>query len=78
CWQSVRNIDTGRARSKGMKMLIYILADDGLATLQSILAYGGDHGQPIGNIAQKTAASFCDPASNIIGLYQKRHTGVTQ
>jgi uncharacterized protein len=51
-------------------LLIYIMVDSVAATLDTIVANGGDIVQPIGADAPEITARFRDPAGHVIGLYQ--------
>jgi predicted enzyme related to lactoylglutathione lyase len=53
-------------------LLIHIMVDDVAATLDMIVANGGEIAQPIGADAPEITARFRDPAGNVIGLYQHR------
>jgi predicted enzyme related to lactoylglutathione lyase len=52
-------------------MLIYIMVDSVAATLDSIVANGGEIVQPVGGDAPEITARFRDPGGNVIGLYQE-------
>src|SRR3989442_877079 len=60
----------GRKASSEPGMLLYIMVDDVTATLEAVVARGGDLVQPIGLDAPEVTARFRDPAGNVIGLYQ--------
>jgi predicted enzyme related to lactoylglutathione lyase len=63
----------GRSASSGEPgLLIYIMVDDAAATVEAIIAAGGEITQPIGGDAPEITARFRDPAGNILGLYQQR------
>lgn len=53
-------------------LLVYIMVDSVAATVDAILANGGEIVQPIGADAPEITARFRDPAGNVIGLYQER------
>jgi predicted enzyme related to lactoylglutathione lyase len=62
----------GRPPSSGQPgVLIYVMVDSVAATLDSILAQGGELVQPIGGDAPEITARFRDPAGNVFGLYQE-------
>jgi hypothetical protein len=63
---------TGRPPSAQPGLLIYIMVDDVAATLDAILAHGGEIVQPVGTDAPEITARFRDPAGNVLGLYQER------
>ncbi len=60
-----------RKSSSETGMLVYIMVDDAVATLEAIKANGGKMVQPIGLDAPEITARFSDPAGNIWGLYQE-------
>ena len=64
---------TGRPASSQPGLLIYIMVDSVAATVDAVLAHGGDIVQPIGADAPEVTARFRDPAGNVIGIYQ--HSG---
>ncbi|MDQ6707447.1 MAG: VOC family protein [Acidobacteriota bacterium] len=61
----------GRSPASEPGLLVYIMLDNVAATLEAIVANGGDIVQPIGADAPEITARFRDPAGNIIGLYQQ-------
>jgi predicted enzyme related to lactoylglutathione lyase len=60
----------GRSPSDKPGLLFYIMVDSVAATLGVVVANGGEIVQPIGADAPAITARFCDPAGNVIGLYQ--------
>jgi predicted enzyme related to lactoylglutathione lyase len=50
---------------------VYIWVESVSATLDAILANGGEIAQPIGGDAPEITARFRDPAGNVIGIYQE-------
>jgi predicted enzyme related to lactoylglutathione lyase len=52
-------------------LLIYIMVDSVAATIDALLAHGGELVQPIGMDAPEITARFRDPAGNVFGLYQE-------
>ena len=52
-------------------LLLYIMVDSVTATVEAIVANGGEIVQPIGADAPEITARFRDPAGNVIGLYQQ-------
>jgi predicted enzyme related to lactoylglutathione lyase len=62
---------TGRPPSCDPGLLIYIMVDSVVATIEAVLAHGGELVQPIGVDAPEVTARFRDPAGNVIGLYQQ-------
>ena len=63
---------TGRPPSRDVGLLVYIMVDDAEATVQAVLANGGEIVQPIGKDAPEITARFRDPGGNVIGIYQER------
>ena len=62
---------TGRPASNKVGTLVYIMVDSVAATIDAIVANGGEIVQPIGADAPEITARFTDPAGNIFGLYQQ-------
>jgi uncharacterized protein len=52
-------------------LLIYVMVDSVAATVESVVANGGEIVQPIGADAPEITARFRDPAGNVLGLYQE-------
>jgi hypothetical protein len=63
---------TGRPSAATPGLLVHIMVDSMVATLETIVANGGEIVQPIGADAPEITARFRDPGGNIIGLYQER------
>jgi predicted enzyme related to lactoylglutathione lyase len=61
----------GRPPAAKPGLLLYIMVDSVAATLDVILANGGEIAQPIGADAPEITARFRDPSGNVIGLYQQ-------
>ncbi len=61
----------GRTPASEPGLLVYIMVDSVAATLEAIVASGGQIVQPIGADAPEITARFSDPAGNVIGLYQE-------
>jgi uncharacterized protein len=61
----------GRAPSSQPGLLLYIMVDSVAATIDAVVAHGGELEQPIGADAPEVTARFRDPAGNVIGLYQE-------
>src|ERR1700683_3203806 len=61
----------GRAPATEPGLLIYVMVDSVAATLDAVVANGGEIVQPIGVDAPEITARFGDPAGNVIGLYQE-------
>jgi uncharacterized protein len=62
---------TGRPPSTKPGMLLYIMVDSVAATIDAVVAHGGEIVQPIGVDAPEITARFRDPAGNVFGLYQE-------
>lgn len=62
----------GRKPAKEPGLLIHIMVDDAVATLDLIVQHGGEIVQPIGADAPEITARFRDPGGNVMGLYQHR------
>ena len=62
----------GRPPAAAPGLLVYIMVDSAAATLDAIVANGGEIVQPIGADAPEITARFRDPAGNVIGVYQQR------
>ena len=62
---------SGRAPAAEPGLLIYVMVDRVAATLDAVVANGGQIVQPIGADAPEITARFRDPAGNVIGLYQQ-------
>jgi predicted enzyme related to lactoylglutathione lyase len=56
-------------------LLIYIMVDSAAATIETLIANGGEVVQPIGADAPEITARFRDPGGNVIGLYQQPSGG---
>jgi predicted enzyme related to lactoylglutathione lyase len=61
----------GRPASLQPGLLIYIMVDSVAATIDAVMAHGGELVQPIGTDAPEITARVRDPAGNVIGLYQE-------
>jgi predicted enzyme related to lactoylglutathione lyase len=61
----------GRSPASEPGLLVYVMVDSVAATLELIVASGGQIVQPIGADAPEITARFRDPAGNVIGLYQQ-------
>jgi predicted enzyme related to lactoylglutathione lyase len=62
---------TGRPPSPQPGLLVYIMVDSVAATVNAVVANGGEIVQPMGVGAPEVTARFRDPAGNVIGLYQE-------
>src|SRR5262245_12796136 len=61
----------GRPPSTTPGLLIYVMVDSVAATVDKIVAAGGEIVQPIGADAPEITARFRDPGGNVLGLYQQ-------
>ena len=61
----------GRAPSSTPGILVYLMVDSVAATLELVVASGGEVVQPIGADAPEITARFRDPGGNVLGLYQQ-------
>jgi len=61
----------GRPPSSQPGLLVYIMVDSVAASVDAVVANGGEIVQPIGVDAPEITARFRDPAGNVIGLYQE-------
>jgi predicted enzyme related to lactoylglutathione lyase len=65
----------GRPPSSQPGLLVYIMVDSVAATIDAVIAHGGQLVQPIGADAPEITARFRDPGGNVIGLYQEPSRG---
>jgi len=61
----------GRTPATSPGLLIYLMVDSVSATIDAVIAHGGELVQPIGADAPEITARFRDPAGNVMGLYQE-------
>ena len=61
----------GRPPAAKPGLLLYIMVDNVAATIDAVVAHGGEIVQPIGADAPEITARFRDPGGNVIGLYQQ-------
>ena len=62
---------TGRPPSGEPGLLLYIMVDSVAATIEAVIAQGGELVQPVGGDAPEVTARIRDPAGNVIGLYEE-------
>jgi predicted enzyme related to lactoylglutathione lyase len=62
---------TGRPPATAPGLLIYLMVDSVAATIDRVIAHGGEIVQPIGADAPEITARFRDPGGNVLGLYQQ-------
>jgi hypothetical protein len=65
----------GRPPATAPGLMVYIMVDSVAATLDLVVANGGEIVQPIGGDAPEITARFRDLAGNVIGLYQEPEPG---
>jgi uncharacterized protein len=61
----------GRKPATEPGVLIYIMVNSVSATIDAVIANGGEVVQPIGADAPEITARFRDPGGNVMGLYQE-------
>jgi uncharacterized protein len=61
----------GRPPASQPGLMVYVMVDSVVATVDAVVANGGEIVQPIGADAPEITARFRDPAGNVIGLYQE-------
>jgi len=61
----------GRPPGARPGLLFYVMVDSVTATVDAIVAHGGEIVQPVGADAPEITARFRDPGGNVIGLYQQ-------
>jgi hypothetical protein len=61
----------GRPPAAAPGLLVYVMVDSVAATVDAVVAYGGEIVQPIGGDAPEITARFRDPGGNVLGLYQE-------
>lgn len=65
----------GRPSQATPGLMLYIMVDSVAATVDTILANGGEIVQPIGADAPEITARFRDPGGNLIGMFQQADAG---
>jgi hypothetical protein len=61
----------GRPPASQPGLMIYIMVDNVAATMEAVIAGGGEIVPPVCMDAPEIIARFRDPGGNIIGLYQE-------
>ena len=61
----------GRPAASEPGLLLYIKVDNVAATVDTVLAHGGELVQPIGMDAPEVTARVHDPAGNVIGVFEE-------
>ena len=62
---------TGRPPAGNPGMIVSIMVADAAATIEAIVAAGGEIVQPVNPYEKEVYAHFRDPAGNILGIYQQ-------
>jgi predicted enzyme related to lactoylglutathione lyase len=62
---------TGRPPASAPGLMVYIWVESASATVEAIVANGGEIVQPIGGDAPEITARFRDPGGNVMGIYQE-------
>ena len=62
----------GRPPASTPGFMIYIMVDSVEATIDKIVANGGEIVQPIGGDAPEITARFRDPGGNVVGIFEQR------
>lgn len=62
---------TSRPAVPQVGTLIYIMVDDMNATIDKVVANGGEIVQPVGADLPEITARFRDPGGNVFGIYQQ-------
>ncbi len=61
----------GRSPASEPGLMVYIMVADAAATVDAVVAAGGEIAQPIDPDAHEVVATFRDPAGNVLGIYQQ-------
>jgi predicted enzyme related to lactoylglutathione lyase len=61
----------GRPPATMPGLLIYVMVDSVAATIELVVANGGEIVQAVGADAPEITARFRDPGGNVLGLYQQ-------
>ena len=62
---------TGRPPAANPGMIVHIMVANVAATIEAIIAAGGQIVQPVNPYEHEVYALFRDPAGNILGIYQQ-------
>ena len=62
---------TGRPPAANPGMIVHIMVANVAATIEAIIAAGGEIVQPVNPYEHEVYALFRDPAGNILGIYQQ-------
>ncbi len=69
---------SGRPSSNEPGLLVYIMVASAAATIETIIAAGGEIVQPVNPDEHEVYALFRDPAGNILGIYQQSGLAETE
>lgn len=69
---------TGRPPTANPGMIVSIMVANAAATIEAIIAAGGEIVQPVNPYEQEVYAQFRDPAGNILGIYQQAGLAETE
>jgi predicted enzyme related to lactoylglutathione lyase len=61
----------GRAPAAEPGLLIYVMVADADASVERVLAAGGEVVQPVDRSGEDVIARFRDPAGNVLGLFEQ-------
>jgi uncharacterized protein len=62
----------GRPPAANPGLMVHIMVNDMAATIETVIANGGEIVQAVGADAPEITARFRDPGGNVLGLYQHR------
>jgi predicted enzyme related to lactoylglutathione lyase len=62
---------TGRPAAASPGLMVYVMVDSVAATLDAVVAHGGEVARPPCPAGGAVIAQFRDPAGNLLGLYQE-------
>ena len=62
----------GRPPATQPGLMVYIMVNNAAASVDAVLANGGEIVQPVGTDAPEITARFRDPGGNVLGIYQHR------
>lgn len=61
----------GRPPSSTPGMIVYVMVNDIHATVDAVIANGGEITRPVDPASREITALFRDPGGNIVGLYKE-------
>jgi predicted enzyme related to lactoylglutathione lyase len=62
---------TGRPPASDPGLMVYVMVDSVTATVEAVIAAGGEIVQAVGTDPGEITARFRDPGGNVLGLYQE-------